>query len=193
VTRTRPLWLKPQAFRIRATVARDRPTEAAIRQNGCHRRPKASTLARWSSVVRVCNRCGRLDRSSSPASPSLALDKSWGQRHLRSTIKARTFGGGLGILVSVHGVSPEDRAASQTPHSPVSAREQPVEALQPERDVAAWNRSAAENSPQAQTLSRRPDRPSVQAARRETGAGNSHGPFWFPWRAGIWFVMALVR
>ena len=37
---------------------------------------------------------------------------------------------GFGILVDVHGLSPEHRAASQTPQSPVSAREQPIETLQ---------------------------------------------------------------
>ena len=37
---------------------------------------------------------------------------------------------GLGILVDVHGLSPDDRAASQPPPSPVSAREQPIETLQ---------------------------------------------------------------
>ena len=35
--------------------------------------------------------------------------------------------------MNVHGLSPEDRAASQTPQSPVSAREQPIETLQLER------------------------------------------------------------
>ena len=36
---------------------------------------------------------------------------------------------GFGILVDVHGLSPDDRAASQPPPSPVSAREQPIETL----------------------------------------------------------------
>ena len=43
------------------------------------------------------------------------------------------FRRGLGILVNVHGMSPEDRAASQPPQSPVSAREQPIETLHLER------------------------------------------------------------
>ena len=37
---------------------------------------------------------------------------------------------GLGNLVNVHGLSPDDRAASQTPQSPVSAGEHPGETVQ---------------------------------------------------------------
>ena len=61
-----------------------------------------------------------------------------GQRDLagrRAGLPARDnqgshFRSGLGVLVNVHGLSPEERVASQTPQSTVSACEQPVETLQ---------------------------------------------------------------
>lgn len=65
-------WLKQRDFLIRATVARDKPTEVAIFQNGWRRRRRASTLARYSPVARFCSLWGRLERSASPATPSEA-------------------------------------------------------------------------------------------------------------------------
>jgi hypothetical protein len=47
------------------------------------------------------------------------------------------FGRCLGILVNVHGVSLEDRVASQPPQSPFSAREQPIETLHLETEPNA--------------------------------------------------------
>lgn len=74
-----------------------------------------------------------------PIGPDAGRRSLWAV--IRSAVSATHLRCGLGRLRTVHGQSRQDGAASQRPHAPVSAGEQPFETLQRVARKASMNRA----------------------------------------------------